>query len=377
MYSQLFPLQDATLYSLYPQTNTGLDPILELTKPNGENASRILIQFDQEEITSILNQISTTKTTGSWEAYLRLYASEVENLPTIVPIVVNPVSQEWDQGTGKLADSPTTKNGASWVGPKTGSLWNPNNISSLYYIPDYSLEGYVGPVALTGSYLSGSIGGGSWYLSSYATTSISQYTPQDLWINVTSIVNNWSSSLIPNNGFIIRVSESVENNPNYDYKLSYFSRDTNTIFSPSLFFYWNTQEWDPNLTKLQINQVFDVAIGNNDGIYYPESNVRFTVASRDKYPQRQFVTQSLYEFNKTLPSQSYYQIVDVDTNEAVIPFNNPGTLISANKAGSYFRVDMNTLEPERYYTVQVKVNIDGSTYVKSQTDMKFKVSQTV
>jgi len=38
---------------------------------------------------------------------------------------------------------------------------------------------------------------------------------------------------------------------------------------------------------------------------------------------------------------------------------------------------MNTLEPERYYTVQVKVNIDGSTYVKSQTDMKFKVSQTV
>ena len=137
------------------------------------------------------------------------------------------------------------------------------------------------------------------------------------------------------------------------------------------------EDFEPNLTKLQINQVFDVAIGNNDGIYYPESNVRFTVASRDKYPQRQFVTQSLYEFNKTLPSQSYYQIVDVDTNEAVIPFNNPGTLISANKAGSYFRVDMNTLEPERYYTVQVKVNIDGSTYVKSQTDMKFKVSQTV
>ena len=255
MYSQLFPLQDATLYSLYPQTNTGLDPILELTKPNGENASRILIQFDQEEITSILNQISTTKTTGSWEAYLRLYASEVENLPTIVPIVVNPVSQEWDQGTGKLAYDPAIKNGASWIGPKTGSFWNATNISSLYYIPDYSSEGYVGPVALTGSYLSGSIGGGSWYLSSYATTSISQYTPQDLWINVTSIVNNWSSSLIPNNGFIIRVSESVENNPNYDYKLSYFSRDTNTIFSPSLFFYWNTQEWDPNLTKLQTNQV--------------------------------------------------------------------------------------------------------------------------
>lgn len=359
MYSQLFPLQDATLYSLYPQTNTGLDPILEFTKPDEENASRMLIQFSQEEIMNVFNKINSTKTTGSWEAYLRVYASEIENLPTVIPILVNPISQNWDQGTGKLADNPTTKNGASWVGPKTGSLW------------DISILG------TTGSYISGSIGGGAWYTSSLVSQSISQYTSQDLWINVTSILNQWSSSAIPNYGFILRVSESIENNPNYQYKLSYFSRDTNTIYPPSLFFYWNTQEWNPNSSSIQNNQSFDVSIGNNDGIYYPESNVIFTIASRDKYPQRQFVTQSLYEFNKTLPSQSYYQIIDVDTNEAVIPFNNPGTLISANKTGSYFKVDMSTLEPERYYTVQIKVNISGSTYVKSQNNMKFKVSQTV
>ena len=59
-----------------------------------------------------------------------------------------------------------------------------------------------------------------------------------LGINVTSIVSQWSSSLIPNNGFILRVSESVENNPNYQYILDYFCRDTNTIYPPSLFFYW-------------------------------------------------------------------------------------------------------------------------------------------
>jgi hypothetical protein len=359
MFSQLFPSKDATLYSLYPTTNTGLDPILEFTKPDQYNASRILIQFDQAEIMSVLSDINNTPVaSGSWEAYLRIYASQVESLPTVVPIIVNPVSQEWDQGTGRLANSPTTVNGVSWLGPKTGSFW-------------------VTGSGTTSSYLSGSTGGGSWYTSSYVTTSISQYTPQDLYINVTPIISQWSSSLIPNKGFILRVSESVENNQNYQYVLDYFSRDTNTIYPPSLFFYWKNQVWDPDLTKLQTNQVFDVSIGNNDGVYYAESNVRFTVASRDKYPQRQFVTSSLYEFNKTLPSQSFYQIIDVDTNETIIPFNNPGTLISANKTGSYFNVDMNTLEPERFYTIQVKVNIDGSTYIKDDSDMKFKVSQTI
>ena len=122
MFSQLFPSKDATLYSAYPITNTGLDPILEFTKPDPYNASRILIQFDQTEIMNTLSNITATSTSsGSWEAYLRIYASQVESLPTVVPIVVNPVSQEWDQGTGRLANSPTTVNGASWLGPKTGS----------------------------------------------------------------------------------------------------------------------------------------------------------------------------------------------------------------------------------------------------------------
>jgi hypothetical protein len=325
-----------------------------------------------------LSNITVTSTSsGSWEAYLRIYASQVESLPTVVPIVVNPVSQEWDQGTGRLANSPTTTNGCNWLGPKNGSFWIINNTSSLYYVNNYALSGYVTGVPITGSYLSGSVGGGAWYTSSYATTTLSQYTPQDLYINVTSIINEWSSSTIPNNGFILRVSESVENNPNYQYILDYFSRDTNTIYPPSLFFYWKNQVFNPDITKLQTNQVFDVSIGNNDGVYYAESNVRFTVASRDKYPQRQFVTSSLYEFNKTLPSQSFYQIIDVDTNETIIPFNDPGTLISANGTGSYFNIDMSTLEPERFYTIQVKVNIDGSTYIKDDSDMKFKVSQTI
>ena len=70
MFSQLFPSKDATLYSLYPTVNTGLDPILEFTKPDQYNASRILIQFDQTEIMGVLSDIANTPAaSGSWAAY--------------------------------------------------------------------------------------------------------------------------------------------------------------------------------------------------------------------------------------------------------------------------------------------------------------------
>jgi hypothetical protein len=77
-----------------------------------------------------------------------------------------------------------------------------------------------------------------------------------------------------------------------------------------------------------------------------------------------------------MPSQSFYQIIDVDTNETIIPFNDPGTLISTETA-SYFKVDMSTFEPERLYQIQIKTTVNGGTYVKTATDTKFKVSQTV
>ena len=38
---------------------------------------------------------------------------------------------------------------------------------------------------------------------------------------------------------------------------------------------------------------------------------------------------------------------------------------------------MNTLEPERFYQIQVKVKLDNRTYIKTSTDAKFKVSQNI
>ena len=58
---KLFPSKDATLYSLFPSMNTGLDPIIEATlttfaysNPNPQT-SRFLIAFDDGEIESVIS----------------------------------------------------------------------------------------------------------------------------------------------------------------------------------------------------------------------------------------------------------------------------------------------------------------------------------
>ena len=353
-FSQLFPLKDATLSSKDPSMNTGLDPVLELTKPDRDNSSRIVIQFDQGEIINTVSQ-----TTPGWRAYLRVYASEVESLPTNIPILCDPIYNEWDQGTGRFGNLPITTNGVSWLGPKTGSFWTTSSGTS------------------TSSYTGSNEGGGSWYTGYTSIQNISQYTPQDLLIDVTDQVTAWDNGTINNNGFILRVTESVEFSENYQYQLNYFGRDTNTIYPPSLLFYWNDQTYNTGSSEVLRSDEYNIAIGNNNNVFQSGDNVKIRVYSREKFPPRTFVTQSLYTYNKILPSSSMYQIIDVDTNEAIIPFNNPGTLLNADPTSSYFNLNTSYLEPERYYTVQIKAEVNGSTLITTNNNMMFKTRQVV
>ena len=122
---QLFPSKDATLYQEYPATNTGIDEILELSKTSQYNPSRIVVAFDQQQIENVVdNKIIPTITSGSWNAYLRMYCSEVNSLPTQFNINIDPVGNAWDMGTGRLANSPTTVDGVSWYFPTTLTSWS-------------------------------------------------------------------------------------------------------------------------------------------------------------------------------------------------------------------------------------------------------------
>ena len=67
-----------------------------------------------------------------------------------------------------------------------------------------------------------------------------------------------------------------------------------------------------------------------------------------------------------------YAIKDSKTNEYVIDFDSSYTKISADENCSYFNIYMNGLEPERYYTALIQININGETKI-FDSDLEFKV----
>ena len=93
---------------------------------------------------------------------------------------------------------------------------------------------------------------------------------------------------------------------------------------------------------------------------------------RPTYPARTYQTSSLYTSNNILPTSSYYAIKDLDTNEFVINFDSNFTKISCDNKGNFFTIYMNGLEPERYYKILIKTEVNGNVIVKDD-NYYFKV----
>ena len=357
---KIFPTKDATIYSLYPSRNTGLDEIIE-SSTSVINASvlpqtsRFLVQFSDTEI----NDIITNKISGSsWKAYFRGFLAELEGLNLDTQLEFYPISGSWNMGTGKYNYSPEVQNGVSWKWRSySGSgAWTTNAFSAY----------------VTASY-SGTLGGGTWYTGSsnptvlpiYSTQSFAYTETGDINTDITNMVKAWYSGSIVNNGLIAKQAVEFIYDENYQITMKFFSRDTHTIYPPQLEFRWRDYIWNTGSSTNTILNTSNatVALDENSGIFYPESINRFRVNSRPTYPTRTFQTSSYYTQNYYLPTSSYFSIKDLDTNEVVVDFDDQYTQLSADEQGSYFTLYMNGLEPERYYKILIKTVIDDSTLI--------------
>jgi hypothetical protein len=361
---KIFPSKDTTIYTDYNTLNAGLDSILDLSKNApylypSSSTSRILMQFDNADISDALS-----KAGANYTASLKLYNANVEGIPTNFNIDIFPLYESWDMGTGRFNNIPETEDGASW------------KFRSANQTNAWALSG----AGVASSYVTGNDGGAAWYTAYKVTQSFDYFSTKDINANVTSTVVAWAASTISNNGFIIKNTSdsSFEFNFNYQYTFNFFSRDTNTIYPPCLEFKWNDSTVTTSSAAVTVpNEEINIAIANNKNIFYDNEYVRFRVYAREKYPQRVYSSQSLYKYNKILPTGgTYYSIIDLATNNVVIDFDNVATKLSADDTSSYFRLHMNGLEPDRYYKIQIKSIIDGGTYIYDD-DYYFKVEQTV
>jgi hypothetical protein len=363
---KIFPTQDTTLYSMYPDKNTGLDEILEASLEVGAigtpapQASRFLIQFSSNEIQDIIdNKISGSQ----WQSNLRCFIADVSGLNQDTTIEVYPVSQSWNMGTGKYAYLPEVTNGASWnwKDEDGGSKWTTGTFNP----------------GTTGSYSSSvSVGGGTWFVTQSLSGSqtFGFYDDKDLNINTTNIVKAWYSGSYLNNGFIVKQKDEFIDNENIQPKIKYYSIDTHTIYPPCLEFKWNDCIINTGSSGITIinTQPFTLSLNENPGTFYPDSVNKFRIYSAPEYPARVWSTSSLYTKNYYLPTASYYAIQDLYTNEYVIDFDTTYTKLSQDIVSSYFTLYMNGLEPERYYKVVIKTIYDGQTIIVDN-DYYFKV----
>jgi hypothetical protein len=346
---KIYPSQDTTLYSEFPDMNSGLDSIIEVSsyqKLGSFYISRYLIQFSQNEIEDIINN----KISGSsFTTYLRNFSADVSGLSNSTNLYFYPVSGSWNMGTGHKGDSPEVTNGVSWTWKDELSL------------TEWETEG------------------GDFYPTPVQSQSFFTYNPTDVKVNVNDTVLEWYSGSKDNDGFLVKLTSSVELNTSSSVQpiLKYFSIDTNTIYPPQLEFRWDDYIFSTGSstnTILTTPESF-ISVYNNVGVYYSGSIPRFRIAAVPKYPTRQFITSSYYTTNYYLPeSQSLYAIKDSDTNEYVIDFDSNYTRIGADEISSYFDLYMNGLEPERYYTILIKTVVGGVTKIFDENIM-FKVSK--
>ena len=364
---KLFPYKDATLYSFYPDMNTGIDPITDISNLNiavdtNPQVARFLTEFVQEEIEDVINN----KINGvQWDVDFRAYIATAQGIVEATDLEVHPLAQSWNNGTGTYLDVPQTTDGCCWNSPffKGSIAWSSSGTDATNNFVTSSFDADFAPA-----------GGGAWYYSSsdatqyVVTQSFDTRSTKDLKVNAKVVVEKWYSGSFVNNGFITKWQDSVEFNTNTQIQpvMQFYSVDTNTIYPPQLEFKW--RDYQSVLTGSATASIVETtnlisSLAENPGYFTPESINRFRFNVAPKYPTRSFSTGSLFVQTRYLPTASYYAIKDLDTNEYVVDYDTTFTQLSSDDKGNYFDVYMNGLEPERYYKICVKTTINGSTLV--------------
>mgnify|MGYP003644437647 CR=1 FL=1 len=367
MYRIFYAERDTTLYERYPDQNTGIDQILEITKiASGSKLngiiqgntynSRFLIDFGTE-ITTLTNEVNAGNippigdAANSASVFLRIYAASAEDLLTSYTINAFPSFDSWSNGNGNYSDAPIQKYGASWY----------------YRTSDDAADGWTTASVASSGTVQGTTnteGGGAWYTGSgfKASQSFTNEAP-DMRMNVTDIVANWVSGSINNNGFVIKRPYRDEISGLVLGSLKFFGRETHTIYVPRL-----EVKWDDHATSslsIVTADTYVPYIKNIKSEYRTSEITKFRVGVRPAFPTRTFQTASFYMTNELLPLSSSYSIIDTVTNETIIPFTdnwaNSKTKISADGNGNYFKLRMDNFFPERYYKIMLKCERSADT----------------
>ncbi len=375
MHHFIFPTQDTWISSgsstitgeSFKDQNFGKDQILEIKKEFYNNSfnypTRALVNFRGTEFTEMSKSVADGTISSSAKYYLRLYEAEgnMEFSDTQYKLQALPISESWQEGTGKFDDNPKNTIGCSWI--------NRDNIQGL------SATAWVTP---GGSVLSGNV--------SSSAQNFTNESP-DVNMDVTNMVNMWLKGQITNNGMLIRFSGSQETNSTHFGHLKFFSRNTHTIFSPRLEVRWDdhlpcTGSNTGSLTELTMSGLADNFLymkGLRES-YKVGERVKFRVGARKRYIQKTFSTSVQTVSSSFIPEGSgSYAIKDVTTDEFIVPFEDNQdtsyTQLSCDSNSNYFIQYLDGFYPDRVYKILLKLKLDDGQEQVFDNDFEFIVKR--
>jgi len=349
MVLKFYPSKDATIYERYPTKNAGLDSVLEISKETVRSASvdynynsRVLVDFNYSAISSSIVEMGYDP--NLFDFRLKLYLAVAEEIPTDYTIECYPISQSWSMGVGKSSNVPATTEGVSWTYRSglavTASAWATASFS-----------------ATTTASWQTTAGGGTWYTSSAASQSFS-YSISDINLDVNQIIHQVQSGSIEFSGFLLK-KEDVDEASALTFKsLKFFSKDTNTVFLPTLEARYDDSAFTGSVAFVDTNIEYNVLTTNLQPQYNELSTPVIRFAARPRYPSLTFSTSSLY-LTRQILSGSQYAIHSAQSDDVITEFSE-FTKLSHDESGNYLKLHMDSFQPERFYKILLRVPNSGS-----------------
>ena len=174
------------VFSIYGQVNT-----------TSSESSRILVQFPVQQILQDRSVLLVPQS-GSVQFILKLSNAEHGNTtPRKFNLVVAPLSSSWEEGFGLDMETYSHLDAVNWLSSSLTSSWQNT---------------------------------GSDYLNTPQTQSYFDRGNEDLEVDITSIVESWLTGTIPNNGVIIKLPDTLENQARTYYTKKFFARGSQFFF---------------------------------------------------------------------------------------------------------------------------------------------------
>ena len=367
MVLKFYPSKDATIYERYPTKNAGLDSMLEISKEIIRSASidykynsRVLVDFDYTSISRSIVEMGYNP--NLFDYRLKLYLAVAEEIPADYTIYCYPISQSWNMGIGRASNTPITTEGVSW-NFRTGLAVTSSAWATASFNP-----------TTTGSWQT-TPGGGTWFTSSAASQSFS-YTIADMNLDVNSIIRQVQSSSIQFTGFLIKKEDTDEASALSFRSLKFFSKDTNTVFLPTLEARYDDSAFTGSVTFIDTNSEYNIVPTNLQPQYNELSTPTVRFAARPRYPSLVYSTSSLY-LTRNILSGSQYAIHSAQSDDVITEFSNY-TKISHDESGNYFKLHMDSLQPERFYKIVLRIPNSGSYgYQVVDPNWVFKVTRSI